>query len=344
MPRRFISRVEVSTSAYLGAVDLELNPQFNALIGGRGTGKSTFLEYVRWAMQDQVIEFDSDDAVDRKRQYFVETLREVDGVVRVHWSFDGTPHVVTFDPKRLVVTLKVGQDAERSVTGEEVRNLLPIRAYSQKQLSSVSGKRGELQRFVEEPICSRLQQFENEFESLRSQVRTHYANRRRRLELGGQLHLQQTRLASTQERIRTLQESLTNLSPEAERAMREHSARLIEQGYIETLAEQVDGLLGSLENVASDDLDSEIIAEVIRDIMAAKDKRQIIFASHNANLVVNGDAELVVKFATKTHDGQTHGEIEHQGAIDCKPVREAITAVMEGGRKAFDLRRQKYGF
>jgi len=34
--------------------------------------------------------------------------------------------------------------------------------------------------------------------------------------------------------------------------------------------------------------------EIVAQIWNAKQKRQIIFASHNANLVVNGDAELVV--------------------------------------------------
>ena len=45
--------LSVSNSVFLGPIELELNPQYSALIGGRGTGKSTILEYLRWALCDQ---------------------------------------------------------------------------------------------------------------------------------------------------------------------------------------------------------------------------------------------------------------------------------------------------
>jgi len=38
--------VIVSGSKFLGQIELGLNPQFNAFIGGRGTGKSSLLEYI----------------------------------------------------------------------------------------------------------------------------------------------------------------------------------------------------------------------------------------------------------------------------------------------------------
>jgi type III restriction enzyme len=43
-----------------------------------------------------------------------------------------------------------------------------------------------------------------------------------------------------------------------------------------------------------EDLDSQVIQDVVERIWHAKQGRQLIFASHNANLVVNGDAELVI--------------------------------------------------
>jgi len=54
--------------------------------------------------------------------------------------------------------------------------------------------------------------------------------------------------------------------------------------------------------IPEDDLDKEIVANISNDIWSAKCNRQIIFASHNANLVVNGDAELVLQFGYKTND------------------------------------------
>lgn len=36
--------------------------------------------------------------------------------------------------------------------------------------------------------------------------------------------------------------------------------------------------------------------------------------------------------------------IKEQGAIDVSAVRDEITSVMEGGERAFRLRKEKYGF
>lgn len=79
-------------------------------------------------------------------------------------------------------------------------------------------------------------------------------------------------------------------------------------------------------------------------IWSAKRERQLIFASHNANLVVNGDAELAVCCDYRVAGDQSGGRIKLEGAIDMPAVREEITSVMEGGERAFRLRKEKYGF
>ena len=92
-----------------------------------------------------------------------------------------------------------------------------------------------------------------------------------------------------------------------------------------------------------DDLDSETIEELIADLWSAKKRRQVVFATHSANLVVNGDADFVAVFGPSGSD-EAGGQIEMSGDIDRKQVREKITAVMEGGEAAFMLRKAKYGF
>lgn len=93
-----------------------------------------------------------------------------------------------------------------------------------------------------------------------------------------------------------------------------------------------------------DDLDSQVVLQVAEHIWAAKTRRQLIFASHNANLVVNGDAELVICCDYRKAGDQSGGQIKLEGAIDVPAVRKEITAVMEGGERAFRMRQQKYGF
>ena len=71
---------------------------------------------------------------------------------------------------------------------------------------------------------------------------------------------------------------------------------------------------------------------------------EALFASHNANLVVNGDAELVAWCDHRTSGDQSRGIVAGEGAIDVPNVRDAIERIMEGGKAAFNLRRERYGF
>ena len=61
------------------------------------------------------------------------------------------------------------------------------------------------------------------------------------------------------------------------------------------------------------DLDNRIITELTDKLHEAKEKRQLVFASHNANLVVNGSAELVGHLDVN-HSGER--QFACTGAID----------------------------
>lgn len=93
-----------------------------------------------------------------------------------------------------------------------------------------------------------------------------------------------------------------------------------------------------------DDLDSQVVLDVVKRLWVSKTHRQIIFTSHNANLVVNGDAELVVVCDNRSDGDQSGGTVSKLGAIDVDDIRDAITRIMEGGEGAFKLRKEKYGF
>lgn len=93
-----------------------------------------------------------------------------------------------------------------------------------------------------------------------------------------------------------------------------------------------------------DDLDNRFITEsVVPKMREEKRRRQFVFATHNANIPVLGDAELIVGLAAR-NDGGGALTTKHMGAIDSRGVRELVEEVLEGGRRAFELRRQKYGF
>lgn len=91
-----------------------------------------------------------------------------------------------------------------------------------------------------------------------------------------------------------------------------------------------------------DDLNMRIINDVVETLWEAKKRRQLIFVSHNANLVVNGDAECVVCCDYRTSATESGGRIKLSGAIDVPEINREIADVMEGGIEAFKLRYEKY--
>lgn len=89
-----------------------------------------------------------------------------------------------------------------------------------------------------------------------------------------------------------------------------------------------------------DDLDNQVIyKELIQTIKQKKADMQFIFATHNANIPVLGDAEKII---TTIYDGDT-GKIDmNQGTIDSSSSHKAIVDIMEGGEEAFNRRNEIY--
>jgi ABC-type transport system involved in cytochrome bd biosynthesis fused ATPase/permease subunit len=89
-----------------------------------------------------------------------------------------------------------------------------------------------------------------------------------------------------------------------------------------------------------DELDNRFLNEtIIPALHRLKGKRQVVFATHNANLVVNGDADQVIALEADAE----HGRVYAAGAIEDEAIRSAIVRTLDGGAEAFRLRRKKYG-
>jgi DNA repair ATPase RecN len=96
-----------------------------------------------------------------------------------------------------------------------------------------------------------------------------------------------------------------------------------------------------------DDLDNRFVTEgVVPKMREEKRRRQFLFATHNANIPVLGDAELIVGLSPtgEAEHGSARIRPEHLGSLDSQPVRELVEELLEGGREAFEMRRLKYGF
>lgn len=89
-----------------------------------------------------------------------------------------------------------------------------------------------------------------------------------------------------------------------------------------------------------DNLDSEFIYKTLVPVIrAAKERRQVIVVTHNANIAVLGDAELIV--ALKATADQA--SVVTRGSIDHRETCDTACNILEGSREAFDRRAAVYG-
>lgn len=88
-----------------------------------------------------------------------------------------------------------------------------------------------------------------------------------------------------------------------------------------------------------DDLDNRLVYDlVVKGLKKAKEKRQIIVVTHNANIPVNGDAEYILSMDSTTTDIK----VLHSGTVENSAIKKEICDVMEGSEKAFQLRSERY--
>ena len=89
-----------------------------------------------------------------------------------------------------------------------------------------------------------------------------------------------------------------------------------------------------------DDLDNHLIYDlVVRQIRENKLRRQLIVVTHNPNIIVNGDAEML--HALDFNRGQC--TVAQSGSLQKGDMREEVCRVMEGGREAFERRYRRLG-
>lgn len=111
-----------------------------------------------------------------------------------------------------------------------------------------------------------------------------------------------------------------------------------------------------------DNLDNRSVTkDLVSYLKIKKIERQIILVTHNANIVVNADAENVIVANQKGQNDQEtntpyqfdyiNGAIENtfkdskkQDLLKSMGIREHITEILEGGETAFKNRERKYGF
>jgi len=92
------------------------------------------------------------------------------------------------------------------------------------------------------------------------------------------------------------------------------------------------------ENLDPQSIYNELVVEFQR----AKKRRQVIIVTHNANLVVNTDADQVIVARCGSHEPGRLPRMTYQsGGLEEPAIREAVCAILEGGKDAFRERARR---
>lgn len=90
-----------------------------------------------------------------------------------------------------------------------------------------------------------------------------------------------------------------------------------------------------------DNLDSEFVYKtLVHSLRTIKEHRQVIIVTHNANIAVLGDAELIIPL----RGASDLSVIRDRGSIDTAGTKEMVCTILEGSKKAFVRRQVVYGF
>jgi DNA repair ATPase RecN len=88
-----------------------------------------------------------------------------------------------------------------------------------------------------------------------------------------------------------------------------------------------------------DDLDNAFIfSSIVTTLRAIKERRQVILVTHNANIAVLGDSELILPMCRENDCGKT----KDRGSIDTDATKRCVLDILEGGPDAFLRRKEMY--
>jgi DNA repair ATPase RecN len=106
-----------------------------------------------------------------------------------------------------------------------------------------------------------------------------------------------------------------------------------------TIAMLADSNVPLVIDQPEDDLDNAFIfSSIVTTLRAIKEKRQVIVVTHNANIAVLGDSELILPM----HRENDRGKTKDRGSIDASLTRRCVIDILEGGPDAFMRRKEMY--
>ncbi|WP_421868847.1 TrlF family AAA-like ATPase [Motiliproteus sp.] len=212
--------VTIENAKYAGRstpLKVEFNPWLNSIIGGRGSGKSSILEFIRLGMDraKDLDVLDRDNEIRRSFESFtkISASRDSEGVMLENtkiscvYTRDEIHYLLTWTKENNLVSIS-RYDGQQWVPEEgEAHSRFPIKIFSQKQIFDLAKNPNTLLRLIDESSTVGFQQWKMEwsekishFETLCSQKRELQSKLANRSVLLGQL-------SDVEQKIKTIEKS-----------------------------------------------------------------------------------------------------------------------------------------
>ncbi|OJV66762.1 MAG: ABC transporter [Clostridiales bacterium 38-18] len=183
-----IQSIEVEKAKYYGQASTfscEFNPWLNCIIGGRGTGKSTLIEFVRNGLNRDnelptLLKSDFKKYREISNGRNDEGLLKLESVIRVNLIKNDTHYRATWNPNTGVRTIEECDDVEGfKVVEGDVAQRFPVSIYSQKQIFEMAKNPQTLLDIIDNSQIVKYSEWEitwnaltSSYLSLKAQMRT----------------------------------------------------------------------------------------------------------------------------------------------------------------------------
>ena len=223
IPSVVVDTVKIEGSTILQSTALDISPEFNSVIGGRGSGKSSFLEYVAFGLGRSCYDVPRDHYSGTKRMHDLinDTLISMDGRVSLRIVQDSAVFTIERGPDTAyqpVITNPTG--TTQSVSAKELRSLFPAVVYSQGELAEIGKQAGrrtklsDLLQFVNPQYKREDDRLAGDITAAKARVRSAIQAVANNWQNQSQLRKLTTSRNSVKQRVEALEETLPKLSPE----------------------------------------------------------------------------------------------------------------------------------
>ncbi|MFT6907869.1 MAG: DNA repair ATPase RecN/histidinol phosphatase-like PHP family hydrolase [Oleiphilaceae bacterium] len=253
--------VTIENAKYAGRSSpliIEFNPWLNSIIGGRGSGKSSILEFIRLGMDRgrDLHGLNSDNEIRRAFESFTKlsASRDAEGVMLTDtkisciYTRDEVHYLLTWIRESKKVSISRYNGEKWILEDGEAYSRFPIKIFSQKQIFNLAKNPNTLLRLIDESSTVGFQQWKMEWKDKCTHFQTLCSQRRELQSKLSNKNVLQGQLSDVDQKIKTIEQSgHTEILSSYQRFRAKRTSVFQYETDVENLKSQVESIISSIE-------------------------------------------------------------------------------------------------